>query len=137
MSGWTGVTPEQWAAKTMTKLDLAVQKISLELFSRVILRSPVDTGRFRGNWQVAIGEIPDGTLDLYDESERGVATINAAAAVALNVKAGDIIYLVNNLPYGPVLEGGSSDQAPQGMVALTVQEFQEIVNEIGMELVLL
>lgn len=133
MSTWTGVTPEAWVTKTLTKMDLAVQKIALELFSRVILRSPVDAGRFRGNWQVAIGEIPDGTLDLDDKT--GQATISKAQAVALNVTAGQVIYLVNNLPYGPRLEEGHSQQAPHGMVALSVQEFQQIANEIGLELV--
>lgn len=134
-SGWSGVTPDQWVEKTLTKLDLAVQKISIEMFSRIILRSPVDTGRFRANWQVEIGTIPDGELDLYDESPNGIATINAATAVALNVKAGDIITLVNNLPYAQVLEEGHSAQAPQGMVALTIQEFQEVAKKVGLELV--
>lgn len=134
-SGWSGVTPDQWVEKTLKKLDLAVQKISIEMFSRIILRSPVDTGRFRANWQVEIGTIPDGVLDLYDESPNGIATINAATAVALNVKAGDIITLVNNLPYAQVLEEGHSTQAPQGMVALTIQEFQEVAKKVGLELV--
>ena len=126
----------QWdeiEAKTSEKLDLAVRKIALELFSRVILKSPVDTGRFRGNWQVAIGALPNGTLDLEDRT--GQATISAATARTAGVEAGDIIYLTNNLPYGPRLEEGYSQQAPAGMVALTIQEFQAIANEIGLELV--
>lgn len=133
MSGWTGTSPQKWADKTINKLDLAVQKISLELFSRVILRSPVDTGRFRANWQVAVGAVPNGTIDLNDAT--GTATISEVEAVALNAQAGDVIYLVNNLPYGPRLEDGYSAQAPAGMVGLTVQEFQEIVKKIGLELV--
>ena len=126
----------QWdeiEAKTSEKLDLAVRKIALELFSRVILKSPVDTGRFRGNWQVAIGALPNGTLDLEDRT--GQATISAATARTAGVEAGDIIYLTNNLSYGPRLEEGYSQQAPAGMVALTIQEFQAIANEIGLELV--
>ena len=133
MTGWTGASPAQWAAKTERKLVLAVQKIALEMFSRIILRSPVDTGRFRGNWQVAIGAMPSGTLDLNDKS--GQATISKVSAVALGVKAGDRISLVNNLPYSEVLENGSSTQAPAGMVGLTVQEFDRIVREVGLELV--
>lgn len=120
-------------AKTSEKLDLAVRKIALELFSRVILKSPVDTGRFRANWQVAIGVLPNGTLELEDKT--GQATINAATARTAGVEAGDIIYLTNNLPYAQRLEGGYSLQAPAGMVSLSVQEFQAIANEIGLELV--
>ena len=131
--GWTGVSPQEWATKTERKLDLAVRKISLELFSRVILRSPVDTGRFRANWQVAIGTMPNGTLDLTDAS--GTATVSKATARSAGVKAGDVIYLANNLPYAQRLEDGYSGQAPAGMVGLTVQEFQSIAAKIGVELV--
>ena len=131
--GWTGVSPAQWVTKTERKLDLAVRKIALELFSRVILRSPVDTGRFRGNWQVAVGSVPSGTLELDDKT--GTATVAKVDAVAAGVGAGDIIYLVNNLPYAQRLEDGYSGQAPAGMVGLTVQEFQQIARQIGFELV--
>lgn len=131
--GWTGVSPAQWVTKTEQKMDLAVRKIALELFSRVILKSPVDTGRFRANWQVAIGSVPDGTLELTDAS--GTATISKATAATAGVQAGDVIYLVNNLPYAQRLEDGYSGQAPAGMVGLTVQEFQRIVKQIGAELV--
>ena len=131
--GWTGVSPAQWATKTERKMDLAVRKIALELFSRVILKSPVDTGRFRANWQVAIGSVPDGTLEIEDKS--GTATISKADASVAGLKAGDVIYLVNNLPYALRLEDGYSGQAPAGMVGLTVQQFQQIVRQIGAELV--
>lgn len=131
--GWTGVSPSQWVTKTERKMDTAVRKIALELFSRVILKSPVDTGRFRANWQVAVGSIPSGTLELDDRS--GTATISKATAGTAGVKAGDVIYLVNNLPYAQRLEDGYSQQAPAGMVGLTVQEFQRVVRQIGAELV--
>jgi len=131
--GWTGVSPSQWVTKTERKMDQAVRKIALEMFSRVILRSPVDTGRFRGNWQVAIGSVPSGTLDLNDAS--GTATVSKATAATAGVQSGDVIYLVNNLPYAQRLEDGYSKQAPTGMVGLSVQEFQRIARQVGLELV--
>lgn len=133
--GWTGINPADWVTKTERKIDLAVQKISLELFSRVILRTPVDTGRARGNWQVSIGSVPNGTLDINDKD--GSATVSKATAASVGLRAGDVIYLVNNLPYINRLEDGYSGQAPAGMVGLTVQEFQTLVKRIGAELVLL
>ncbi len=123
----------KFEAKTSEKLDLAVRKIALELFSRVILKTPVDTGRARANWQVSIGSLPNGTLQLEDKT--GQATISAATARTAGVEAGDVIYLSNNLPYAERLEDGYSLQAPAGMVSLSVQEFQAIANEIGLELV--
>ena len=121
-----------WERKTERKMDLAVRKIALQMFTRIILKSPVDSGRFRGNWQLAIGSVPEGTLELDDKT--GTATIAKGAAIALGMNAGDIVYFANNLPYARRLEEGYSQQAPAGMVALTVQEFQSIVRQIGLEL---
>lgn len=123
----------KFETKTLAKLDLAVRKIALELFQRIILRTPVDTGRARANWQVAIGRVPEGTLELDDKT--GTATVSKASAAVSGVVAGDIVYLTNNLSYSVPLEEGHSTQAPGGMVNLTVQEFQSIVAEIGIELV--
>ena len=132
-----------WERKTERKMDLAVRRIALEMFRRIILKSPVDTGRFRGNWQLAIGSVPEGTLELDDKT--GTATIAKGAATVMGINAGDTIYFANNLPYarrleeggypdGPKVENGRSSQAPNGMVALTIQEFQSIVSAIGIEL---
>jgi len=132
-----------WERKTERKMDLAVRKIALEMFRRIILKSPVDRGRFRGNWQLAIGSVPNGTLELDDKT--GTATIAKGAATALGFNAGETIFFANNLPYarrleeggypdGPKVENGRSSQAPNGMVALTVQEFQSVVSRIGIEL---
>jgi len=121
----------QFTDKAQDKLTLAVRKISLEMFSRVILRSPVDTGRFRANWQVAIGSVPTGTLESSDKA--GTITVGKAQSAALGVQVGQTIALVNNLPYAQRLENGSSKQAPGGMVALTVQDFHVIAQKIGIE----
>ena len=125
----------RWAQRTEEKLDLAVQKIALDLFERVIMATPVDSGRARANWQVTIGTVPNGTLDLTDKT--GQATISRATATAAGLKAGDVIYMVNNLPYIQRLEDGYSGQAPAGMVGLAVQEFQEIARQVGFELVVI
>ncbi len=118
----------KWCDKARDNADLVVRKVALDLFSRIILRSPVDTGRFRGNWQVAIGNVPDGTIEIEDKT--GQATISKATAEAANVRAGQVIYLVNNLPYAWTLETGHSKQAPAGMVGITLQEFQPIVDQV-------
>jgi hypothetical protein len=137
----------KWAEKANGRMDLVVRKISLDIFRRIILRSPVDTGRFRGNWQVAIGKIPEGVVELQlDEKAAktkegskgraaaiGTATISAAAAETAKVRAGDVIYFVNNLPYGPRLENGWSPQAPAGMVGITVTEYEGVVAQAATE----
>lgn len=118
--------------KTEAKIETAIRKIALDVFREVIMMSPVDTGRFRGNWQVAIGKMPAGTVEIDDKS--GTATLGKAQATALGLKAGQTIFLVNNLEYAAALEYGHSQQAPSGMIRLTVQRWKPIVEAVGREL---
>lgn len=121
----------RFVEKAKGNVDLVVRKVALDLFKRVIMKSPVDTGRFKGNWQVQIGSIPAGTLEIDDKA--GTATIAKVTAETLNLRAGQIIYLVNNLPYARRLEYGHSKQAPGGMVRVTVAEFNAAVNRAANE----
>jgi len=125
MSGNFTLDIQRFVDKANGNIDLVVRKIALDLFKRVIMKSPVLSGRFRGNWQVAIGMIPAGTLALDDRD--GSATIARVTADTLDVKAGEIIYLVNNLSYSRRLEFGYSKQAPTGMVRTTILEYGAVV----------
>lgn len=104
------------------RIVLAVQKIGMEALRRVVLKSPVDTGRFRGNWLVAIGSPADGTVARIDKT--GGDTIRAGSAVITGLSEATAIYLTNNLPYAVALENGHSQQAPGGMVAVTMAELE-------------
>lgn len=119
-----------WEDRTLNKLELVYKKVSLEAFRDVILMSPVDTGRFRGNWQCAVGPgasfVPDtGKLD-----PNGATALAGVQMKVEGLKLEDsAIWLVNNLPYARRLEYGWSKQAPGGMVRLTAQRWQPIVNQ--------
>src|SRR5690348_12134846 len=102
----------RWAAKARGRADLVVRKVSLDVFSRVIKRTPVDTGRARGNWQASIGAQAVGEVATTDKS--GASTVAAAQAVTSQAKAGDVVWLINNVPYIRRLETGWSKQAPAG-----------------------
>lgn len=121
-----------WTSVAAAKIETAVRKIAIDVFREVIMMSPVDTGRFRGNWQVAIGTIPDGTVEIDDKA--GTATLAKVQAEALGLKAGETIFLVNNLPYARALEYGLSQQAPGGMIRLTVQRWKPIVEAVAQQL---
>lgn len=111
--------------KAQGNIDLVVRKIALDMFKSVIVKSPVDTGRFKGNWQVNIGSVPAGTVAIDDKA--GTATIAKVTAATMNLKAGQVIYLVNNLAYARKLEYGHSKQAPNGMVRLTIAQWNRVV----------
>ncbi|WP_047528628.1 hypothetical protein [Pseudomonas sp. 11/12A] len=85
-------------------------------------------GRFRGNWQFTIGSPASGTVEAIDPN--GAETLGKIIAGAGSLEAGDVAYIVNNLPYAVPLEHGHSTQAPAGMVRITTERFQSIVSEI-------
>lgn len=122
---------QKFVDKAKGNIDLVIRKIALDLFRRVIMKSPVLSGRFKGNWQVAIGSIPAGVLAIDDKS--GTATISKMTAAVLGLKAGQVIYLVNNLAYARKLEYGHSKQAPAGVVRITLQEFPQVVSKAANE----
>lgn len=106
-------------------MDQTTRSVALTLFTAVVRRSPVDTGRFRGNWSVQVDQTPQ-IKEVDDKS--GDATISKAQSDLVGKKAGDRIMLLNHLPYSIELENGHSDQAPRGMVKLTVTNFINYVN---------
>lgn len=100
-----------------------IRKIALEALRRVTLKTPVDTGRARGNWFVQIGAEGFEVSTAVDPT--GAVTIARGSAVIgtyREVKGFPMISIYNNLPYINRLEHGWSKQAPAGMVVVTVTE---------------
>lgn len=128
-----------WIEKTKGDADKIVRYALMTLDGRLVQRSPVGDasywkypappgytgGRFRANWQMSAGSAADGVKDLIDKD--GSATLAAHASVTSAAKAGEVYYMVNNLPYAERIEEGWSRQAPVGLVALTVVEWNNIV----------
>jgi len=110
----------RFKVKSQKQAKAVIQKITMEAFKRVILRSPVDTGRFRANWGAAIGAATVGTKESFDKT--GSATVAAATLTVFDWNCAGSIYLVNSMAYGPKLEYGHSKQAPAGMVRVTLSE---------------
>jgi len=116
----------QWAEKQGENADKWVRDVVLEVTRRVVIRSPVDTGRFRANWRVSADARSTGMSAAIDPS--GAASISAAGSAVPVKAAGQVYFLQNNLPYARRLEYGWSQQAPAGMVRLTVAEFSSIAD---------
>lgn len=88
----------------------------------VVTRTPVDTGRARANWQASNGAP---VLDQLDTTDAGKALSQGRGVIDQAPKFATT-YITNNLDYIQFLEEGSSSQAPQGMVAVTIEELQSI-----------
>jgi len=105
-------------------LGVLMRAISMQALSGVVLKSPVDTGRFRGNWQTSVGMEIGEAIDREDKG--GGSTISEGNARIATVTANpfNVVHIQNNLAYAGKLEDGWSQQAPAGMVMLTVAEIE-------------
>jgi len=104
------------------KVQQATQKIGLQALRGVVLKTPVDTGRARGNWNVTFGN--PSTRVSENRDKPGDNTINKGSGKISRVEPFGRIYISNNLPYILPLENGWSTQAPTGMVSTTVTEIE-------------
>lgn len=146
-SGWS-LDLSKYAQDTIAKTVLVSRKIALEVFRRVIFRTPVGYppiwetpykpkgyvgGRARGNWFTTVGGPSSAVTDNADATGSR-ATNEARAVTATWQPVQGSIFLTNNLPYIGVLENGrignkGSKQAPNGMVSITLAEFGSITEQ--------
>lgn len=100
-------------------------KLSLQVLMGVVMRTPVDTGRARGNWQVSIGATIEGTIE---RSEKGTigdpsgATVREGELVLSRYSGFQSVFIVNNVEYIEYLNEGSSKQIPANFIELTLTE---------------
>lgn len=87
--------------------------IGITAGARVSPGTPVDTGRARASW--AMSEGTPSTLVPPEGSYPDLPTF-------INPTGKTNVFIVSNLDYIHALEHGHSDQAPQGMVRLTIAE---------------
>lgn len=129
--------------RTRAKADQWVRQIALEADTRLREKTPVDTGRARGNWNIGV-DSPDGT---WSDLKREGAGPAMPREIPPGVGLGHRVYLTNSVPYIEVLEyggypnppkrgtgktiGGFSRQAPAGMVRITAVELQPVAEEIA------
>ena len=116
---------DKYVAAAKGDLNKAARAVAFDLYNRLLIRSPVLTGRFRGNWQIGLNAVPGGVIAVEGI---GQTAIEAQAKVG-SFKIGDTINMTNNLPYAVALELGHSGQAPAGVVRITVKEFKGIVKK--------
>lgn len=110
---------QKFGKVTREQATTIFRKIALDLDSRIVLSTPVDTGCARGNWFPSIGS-PSGAVDMNAADKGGGQAIARIAGVVGGAKLGDVIWQTNNLPYILPLENGHSRQAPEGMVDINL-----------------
>lgn len=111
----------KWVDQVEDGLDQIIKTMLKNVYRDLVLGSPVDTGRFRANWQVTANYIPMHALNEYDKS--GGETIRAGNRDIESMRfmrGGAItkVYFSNMLIYANALEYGHSKQAPAGVLGI-------------------
>jgi hypothetical protein len=132
------------------KLRAVSNAAALEVSTRTITRTPIASGQARKNWFPSIGT-PIRAIDPMQIITRAgvknaravdrlrssgipVQSPEAVSDVLDRMKPGDVFWLTNSLPYARRLEyGWSKNQAPQGMMRISVAEWGQIVREKSRE----
>lgn len=128
------ISLENFKGDTLEAVTKKKRLIGLKLLRGVVMKTPVDTGRARANWQLSINS-PKTDEVTYNRkapipskmSERNVSgsVVAEGNAQLRTVKLGEDIYITNNLPYIKVLEDGDKNRPPNRMVFRTVMEIRE------------
>ena len=115
------------------KAENVVRLAALELERDMVIRTPVDTGRAKGAWHCGVGSIDTSDSGRLDNTPKGQAdeggALAAAEAKLKTWKPGQVIWVSLSLPYAKRMENGWSQQAPSGMVRLSVHQYSEHIRK--------
>lgn len=130
----------EWQAKLGPRMNEALDRVGVAIAKEVIVGdqyspgTPIDTGYARASWFVSLAEPSAQTVKTIDGAGRGAygdgtAALDVASLSFEGFRPGMHAYLSNNASYIGVLEYGSSRQAPEGMVRITLAHAQAIVDD--------
>ena len=135
----------RWQLQLGNQSNALTKQVVLGVMESLVEKSPVgdpslwapqslpppkgyEGGKFKANWQYGLDGVNDLTTDDIDPT--GQISIDQIGLIPDDA-IGHVHYLTNSLPYAQVLEDGehSSQVPPNGMVGLTVVEFDDIMTK--------
>ena len=105
-----------------------VKQVVFQAYKMITEKTPVKTGRAKNNWFVQSGSPSGETTESTDLSMGRMV----AEVAKITGKEPDI-YISNNLDYIMALEHGHSQQAPAGMVQISVQQLKHYIESNNWE----
>jgi hypothetical protein len=122
------------------KLDDVIRKFAFVIAENIVVGgevcsgTPVDTNFARASWVVGLGTEPGPRFKGAQgtKGKQHYATPDLAPQL-LEMKAGEVLYLLNYAGYIQFLEWGWSQQAPYGMVAITLESAQLLLDRVVKE----
>lgn len=110
----------------------ATTKIVLDVLRGAVEKTPVDTGRARGGWQVSIGSLP-GPTSLKDKN--GGRVMSKGTNVAALAPPYSIMFISNSVNYIEVLEYGKFTPPNPGPSSIRFPSGRKIPGKTGEVLV--
>ena len=96
-------------------VERATSKTVMHIYGDVVLATPVDKGPLRASWVYGEGK-PSNEIPTFPESSSGSPVTAPQLRLEARLDSKVSHHLVNNQPYGEKIEGGSSKQAPSGII---------------------
>jgi len=112
--------------------DEVVKLASLNLFTKIVNKTPVDTGHLAYNWNM---ELSSPNLTIKDGTDpQKSSTINTGKNNIDKFTTGiKQIWITNNVQYAYDIEYGKSKvKAPQGMVRVSLREWDQVFKGAAM-----
>lgn len=109
-----------FAEKIQVAIPLVVEKLAVDLWTKITRGNPVDTGLSRSWWKIS-----EGAPDMTAPPKRESAAANqfpAPETPTPTITGTAPVYITNNVDYVIFLEAGWSGQAPFGYVGLAILE---------------
>lgn len=136
MSKWT-LDLTKYANGVKARIKKVRVNYAFALYSSIVKKTPVDTGRARANWNISVGNVDS---SITEETKKSGLKHKESE---INPSGDESIFISNNLPYITTLEyggyskksktgktvNGYSKQAPNGMVGVTLANNENIFNE--------
>lgn len=134
---------KRFLEKNNYSYERGIRKVALDLLANILTappkgRHPVDTGRARAGWYMSaqgLGYNYDFLKGLKNQSD--VETGKQEGSFKSNLKStfNKYVELINGVNYIVFLEYGSSQQAPYGMVRISMRKMRgQLASTIGKEI---
>ena len=120
---------DAWINAVENGLEDVIEIFGGKVQEALVKASPVDTGRFRGNWQVTANRPPLYAMNNYDRDGSDTIAEGKRALHAIMRGGGAVrsIYFSNMLIYANALEYGHSKQAPAGVVGIVAARLRSFM----------
>lgn len=111
---------DAWIKAASSGLEDAVEMMLMDVHKALVMGSPVDTGRFRANWQITFNAYPLHSLNAYDKQGQDTIAEGQQKVSGMFRRGGAVtsVHFSNLLIYANALEYGHSKQAPAGVVGI-------------------